>query len=56
MGLLPSGKFDMNNCGGFSSDFIGGSQQYQRQITKVEATLVRSFVLSARVAVFLVKR
>ena len=28
MGLLPNGKFDMNNCGGFSSDFIGGSQQY----------------------------
>jgi hypothetical protein len=25
---LPNGKFDMNNCGPFSSDFIGGSKHY----------------------------
>ena len=25
---IPQGKFDMNNCGGFSTDFIGGSWKY----------------------------
>ena len=25
---IPNGKFDMNNCGPFSSDFIGGSSTY----------------------------
>jgi len=25
---VPNGKFDMNNCGGVSSDYIGGSQHY----------------------------
>ena len=57
MGLLPSGKFDMNNCGGFSSDFIGGSQQYPTSNYESRKRIwLRSFVLSARVSVFLVKR
>ena len=25
---VPNGKYDMNNCGGFASDFIGGSWSY----------------------------
>ena len=25
---VPSGKYDMNNCGGISSDYIGGSDDY----------------------------
>ena len=27
-GAVPNGKFDTNNCGGFSTDFIGGSTGY----------------------------
>ena len=28
LGILPNSKVDMNNCGGFSSDLIGGSLHY----------------------------
>ena len=28
MGAVPGGKADMNNCGGFASDLIGGSYSY----------------------------
>lgn len=28
MGKIPNNKVDMNNCGGFSTDYIGGSMEY----------------------------